>query len=137
LRLWRLTVTQCSPLSFNARAFCFRSAPLVVSATTLIPGTSTSIFTSVSRSFLTRGSPPLKRIELTPILAVIVDTLAISSKVRTSFWSSQTGVVGMQKSHLKLQRSVTERRSFRAWRPKESASLSESKAWEAGAKNDA
>ena len=45
----------------------------VVSATTLIPGTSTSIFTSFSRSFLTRGSPPLSRIELTPILEVIVD----------------------------------------------------------------
>ena len=102
------------PLAFKAEAFSLSSAPFVVIATVPIPRMSTSLATSLSISFLTSGSPPLRRTFLTPMVASIDATRVISSKERTSDSSSHTGLSGMQKSHRKLHLSVTEILSLRA-----------------------
>lgn len=115
-----LTVTPFSPAAFSDAAFSFSNAPFVVIATPWIPSVLDSMRTSFSTSFLTRGSPPLTRTRRTPILATIAAIRAISSKLRTSDWSSQMGFSGMQKSHLKLHRSVTETLSLLANLPNES-----------------
>ena len=77
--LSRLTVTLCSPAAASFSANNESSIPFVVNARSSIPGNIT-IRSTKSQIFLSSsGSPPVRRILLTPKLLAPAATLSISS----------------------------------------------------------
>ena len=81
----RLTVIRRSPASLSARALRASAEPLVVMARSPSPGIRASIATSRSSSRRTSGSPPVRRILLTPWSPTkIRASRSISSNVRSS-----------------------------------------------------
>ncbi len=80
----RLTVTRSRPAALSARALAFSAEPLVVSVRS-VPGTaSRSMATRRSMSFLSSGSPPVRRIFSVPRPRKMRAMRTISSKVRIS-----------------------------------------------------
>ena len=84
------TVKRLSPAAASDLAFADKAAPFVVTATSRgFPFQVLSLESSSIRNsmpFLSRGSPPVKRIFSMPFAAKILARRMISSKERTSVW---------------------------------------------------
>src|SRR5581483_907692 len=114
------------PASASGRARFFSMKPLVVRLRLVRPGIAARRATSSGRPGRRVGSPPVRRISVTPWPTKIRASRSISSKVRSaSRLSHCSPSSGMQYTQRKLQRSVSEIRRSPITRPKESVSRSE------------
>mmetsp|Transcript_947 Transcript_947/g.2759 ORF Transcript_947/g.2759 Transcript_947/m.2759 type:complete len:202 (+) Transcript_947:2930-3535(+) len=108
----KLTLMDFSPLRFNASSLLFNAIPFVVIATCSIPSIFVIRSTMSTKSFLTVGSPPVRRTFRTPpSRANSFTNRSISSVVnKSSFGAKSMPSSGMQYRHRRLHLSVNETR---------------------------
>ena len=104
----KLTLIDFKPFRFNASSLLFNATPFVVIATCSIPSILDIRSTMSVKSFLTVGSPPVRRTFLTPpSFANNFTKRSISSVVnKSSFGAKSIPSSGMQYRHRKLHLSV-------------------------------
>ncbi len=127
LRVSRLALIRPRPARSSPAACSFRCEALVVRERSLSPPRPARAETRVSSPCRNRGSPPVSRISSTPDCKNSPARRVISSKVRISLRSIHSYCSsGMQYTHRKLHRSVTDILRSLSSRPRVSLMLTRS-----------